>query len=77
MDRLIPMTCMRCGKTYTLPENVQHWPNYCQACRAKEMPEERITRKCRGCGKDFTFAVKEARWPKLCPDCLAKRKREE
>ena len=31
---MITRTCKRCGKTFTLPEEVQHWPDYCQECRA-------------------------------------------
>ena len=24
------ITCKMCGRTFTLPENVQHWPDICQ-----------------------------------------------
>ena len=41
----ITRTCKLCGKTFTLPEEVQHWPDTCQACRAKYRPAERITRQ--------------------------------
>ena len=43
----ITRTCRMCGKTFTLPEEVQHWPDLCQECRAKHRPVETITRKCR------------------------------
>ncbi len=61
--------CKFCGKTITVPENVQHWPDCCPKCRAKFQPEERITRKCRKCKKPFTFLSTEKRWPKDCPEC--------
>lgn len=70
---MVTRTCKMCGKTFTLPEEVQHWPDCCQACRAKYRPEEPITRTCRGCGRRFTFSSSERRWPKLCPDCRAGR----
>ena len=35
----VTRTCRYCGKTFTLPENVQHWPDACQECRAKLRPE--------------------------------------
>ena len=66
--------CKKCGKSFTLPENVQHWPDCCQACRAKYQPEETVTRVCRGCGQSFRFASSERRWPKYCPECQAKRR---
>ena len=64
---MITRTCKICGKTFTLPENVQHWPDCCQECRAKYRPVENITRKCRKCGKTFTFPSNAPRWPKYCP----------
>ena len=70
---MITRTCKACGKTFTLPEEVQHWPTYCQACRAKVQPVETITRVCRGCGQRFTFPSSTPRWPKYCPACRAKR----
>ena len=72
----ITRTCRRCGKTFTLPEEVQHWPDYCQACRAEVRPSEPITRVCRGCGRSFTFSSSERRWPKRCPACQARRDRK-
>ena len=66
-------TCRKCGNTYTLPENVQHWPDYCQACRARA-PAQAVTRKCRGCGNEFTFPSSERRWPNYCRDCQANRR---
>ena len=71
---MITRTCRECGKTFTLPENVQHWPDLCQACRAKYHPSEMITRTCRGCGQFFTFPSDLRKWPKYCPDCQAGRK---
>ena len=68
-DGMITRTCRKCGKVITLPENVQHWPDYCQECRAKYRLVEPITRKCRGCGKDFTFSSDAPHWPKYCPEC--------
>ena len=38
---MITRTCKICGKTFTLPENVQHWPDCCQECRAKYRPAGR------------------------------------
>ena len=73
MFELITRTCKICGKTFTLPENVQHWPDCCQECRAKYQPVENITRKCRKCGKTFTFPSNAPRWPKYCPECQKKR----
>ena len=70
----ITRTCKLCGKTFTLPEEVQHWPDTCQACRAKYRPVERITRKCRRCGRSFTFEASGDPWPKVCPDCRAGRR---
>jgi predicted Zn-ribbon and HTH transcriptional regulator len=70
---MITRTCKICGKTFTLPENVQHWPDCCQECRAKYRPVENITRKCRKCGKTFTFPSNAPRWPKYCPECREKR----
>ena len=71
---MITRTCKRCGKTFTLPEEVQHWPDCCQECRAKHQPEERIARTCRGCGRRFTFVPSAGQWPRYCPECQAKRK---
>ena len=70
---MITRTCKRCGKTFTLPEEGQHWPDYCQACRGKVRATETVTRMCRRCGRSFTFPSSEARWPKECPDCRARR----
>ena len=70
---MITRTCKFCGKTFTLPENVQHWPDCCQECRAKYRPVENITRKCRKCGKTFTFPSNAPRWPKYCLECREKR----
>ena len=72
---MITRTCKICGKTFTLPENVQHWPDCCQECRAKYRPVETITRKCRKCGKTFTFRSNASHWPKYCPQCRNKRSR--
>ena len=69
----ITRTCKRCGRMFTLPEEVQHWPDYCQECRAKYRPEEAISRVCGRCGKRFTFSSTERQWPKTCPDCRAGR----
>ena len=69
----ITRTCRMCGKTFTLPEEVQHWPDLCQECRAKHRPVETIRRTCRRCGREFTFSSSEGRWPKYCPACRAKR----
>ncbi len=71
---MITRTCKKCGKTFTLPEEVQHWPDYCQECRRKYEIVEQITRKCRGCGKEFTFPSNIRHWPNYCRDCQAKRK---
>ena len=71
---MITRTCKKCGKTFTLPEEVQHWPDYCQECRRKYKIVEQITRKCRGCGKEFTFPSNIRHWPNYCRDCQAKRK---
>ena len=70
---MITRTCRICGKTFTLPEEVQHWPDCCQECRAKHRPEESITRKCRECGKFFTFLSGEKPWPRSCTECRKKR----
>ena len=64
----VTIKCRNCGKTFVLPENVQHWPDYCQECRAKA-PAEMITRKCRKCGREFSFSSSLSRWPKNCPEC--------
>ena len=72
---MITRTCRNCGKTFTLPENVQYWPDLCQECRETD-PEQTIKRKCRGCGNDFTFPSAVKRWPKYCQDCQAKRKKK-
>ena len=69
----ITRTCKVCGKTFTLPEEVQHWPDLCQECRAKHRPAETIRRKCRRCGREFAFASSEKRWPEYCPACREKR----
>ena len=69
----ITRTCRCCGKTFTLPEEVQHWPDLCQACRARNRPVETLTGRCRRCGKAFTFASSEQPWPKYCPECRARR----
>ena len=74
-DGTITRTCKYCGKTFTLPEDVQHWPSCCQACRAKYRPAETVTSACRGCGRRFSFASSARPWPKYCPDCRAKRRR--
>ena len=71
----ITRTCRICGKTFTLPEEVQHWPDCCQVCRAKYRPVETITRACRRCGKDFTFESSAGRWLKYCPECQVERRR--
>ena len=71
---MITRTCKKCGKTITLPENVQYWPTYCQECRAKYQLIEPVTRKCRGCGKDFTFPSNEQPWPRYCRECQEKRR---
>ena len=72
---MVTITCRKCGKTITLPEDVQHWPDYCQECMAKYRPVETITRKCRGCGRYFTFKSNVKHWPNYCYSCQAKRKR--
>ena len=72
----ITRTCRSCGKTFTLPENVQHWPDYCRECRAKA-PAQTVTRKCRGCGKEFTFLSTDDPWPKYCRDCHDRRDGEK
>ncbi|MBR3350054.1 MAG: hypothetical protein IKG55_08265 [Solobacterium sp.] len=66
---MITRTCRICGKTFTLPEDVQSWPDCCPKCRAKVQPVEDITRKCARCGKTFTFPSDTRRWPKYCPEC--------
>lgn len=71
---MITRTCKKCGKTFTLPEEVQHWPDYCQECRRKYHIVEQITRTCRGCGKEFTFPSNVWHWPNYCRECQAKRK---
>ena len=70
----ITRTCKHCGKTFTLPEEVQHWPDCCQECRAKLRQEETVTRACRRCGRRFTFSSSAAQWPRECPECRAKRR---
>ena len=72
----VTITCKECGKTFTLPEDVQHWPDYCQECRAKYHPDEPVTRKCRRCGKSFTFPSDARPWPRYCPECQAKKGRK-
>ena len=69
----ITRTCKNCGKIFTLPENVQAWPDTCQACRAKLRQTETVTRRCRGCGESFTFPSALRHWPKLCPACRGRR----
>jgi hypothetical protein len=27
--------CRSCGKIFTFPSNIRHYPNYCKDCRAK------------------------------------------
>ena len=71
----VTRTCRECGKTFTLPENVQHWPDCCRECRAKA-PAELITRTRRGCGRSFTFPSTVRHWPNFCRECQAKRKRK-
>ena len=71
---MITRTCKKCGKTFTLPEEVQHWPDYCQECRAKSRPVETITRECRRCGKRFEFPSFARPWPRYCNACRAKRR---
>ena len=71
---MITRTCRECGKTFALPENVQHWPDYCPECRAKA-PAQTVTRTCRGCGNEFTFPSTLRHWPNYCRDCQAKRKK--
>ena len=70
---MITRTCKICGKTFTLPENVQHWPDYCQECRAEYQPVDTLSRTCRKCGKTFTFPSNAGHWPKYCPECQKKR----
>ncbi|MBQ8094755.1 MAG: hypothetical protein IJ242_14460 [Clostridia bacterium] len=72
---MITRTCRNCGKTFTLPENVQYWPDYCQTCRAKIRPVETIRRKCRRCGKEFTFVSSINPWPVCCDNCAGKGKK--
>jgi hypothetical protein len=72
---MITRTCRYCGKTFTLPENVQHWPDACQECRAKLLPEELITRVCRRCGKSFTFPSSAPRWPRICDECRNRKEK--
>ena len=71
---MVTRTCKKCGKTFTLPEEVQHWPDYCQECRRKYKIVDQITRKCRGCGEEFTFPSNIRHWPNYCRECQAKRK---
>jgi DNA-directed RNA polymerase subunit RPC12/RpoP len=71
---MITRTCRVCGKTFTLPEDVQHWPDMCQECRAKYRPVQPVSRKCAKCGKTFEFSSNERRWPKYCPECQSKKK---
>ena len=66
---VITRTCKKCGKTFTLPAEVQHWPDYCQPCRAKYQPVETVTRTCRRCGKPFSFPSSARPWPKYCTPC--------
>ena len=71
---MVTRTCKLCGKTFSLPEEVQHWPDCCQECRAKHRPAEIITRTCRECGRSFQFDASARQWPKYCQDCQLKRK---
>ena len=71
----ITRTFKKCGARFTLPEEVQHWPDYCQECRVKYRPVEMITRTCRGCGRSFQFESSVWHWPRYCRDCQQKRKR--
>ena len=71
---MITRTCKKCGRTFTLPEEVQHWPDYCQECRRKYHIVQQVTRKCRDCGKEFTFPSNAPHWPTRCPDCQSKRR---
>ena len=70
----ITRTSKKCGARFTLPEEVQHWPDYCQSCRAKYHPVQPITRTCRRCGQSFTFPSNAAKWPKYCRACQSKPK---
>ena len=70
---MITRTCRNCGRTFSLPEDVQYWPDYCLECRQKA-PEQTITRKCRGCGKMFSFSSTKKRWPNYCRECQAGRR---
>ena len=74
---MVKVTCRICGKTYMLPEDVQHWPNFCQECRAKYRPSEVITRTCRKCGKEFTFSSSLEHWPKFCSECQERYKKQK
>ncbi len=74
---MITRTCRICGKTFTLPGNVQYWPDCCQECRAKLPSSERVTRTCRSCGKSFTFPSDIRPWPKICSDCRNQRKHKK
>ena len=69
------VTCRICGKTVSLPENVQYWPGYCEECRAEHRPNQMITRTCRKCGTAFTFSSSEQHWPKFCRECRKKQKK--
>jgi len=71
---MITRQCKKCGRTFTLPEEVQHWPDYCQECRREYRIVEQITRTCRGCGKEFTFPSNVWHWPNYCRECQAKSK---
>lgn len=71
---MVTRTCKKCGKTFTLPEEVQHWPDYCQECRRKYKIVDQVTRKCRGCGKEFTFPSNIRHWPNYCRECQENRK---
>ena len=70
----ITRTCKYCGRSFTLPVNVQSWPDVCLACRAKHHSSETVTRTCRGCGRSFTFLLPVRRWPKYCQACREKRR---
>ena len=64
--------CLICGKSFTLPEDVQSWPDLCTECRAKLPGPQQITATCRRCGKNYIFSIADRYWPRLCPDCRAR-----
>ena len=73
----ITRTCKKCGKTFSLPEEVQHWPDCCQECRKKYQIVEPVTRTCRSCGKEFTFPSNTRHWPNYCRECQSKHKQRK